>query len=242
MPLFFIYVVNFLFINVTVEISDNICYNRFAKLEVYEVTNQVNTKQVAEYFDTMAESWDSNIVRIQSRIDTILDNAEVTEGKCVLDVACGTGVLIPDYINRNVKKCVAVDISSKMIEIAKSKFSVHKNIEFLCEDAENLEFFDKFDCIVIYNAFPHFINHCHLFKNLSNCLKPNGRITIAHSMSREALIKHHSGGARNVSRILPETEEMAELMKPYFDVDIKISNDEIYIVSGKNINMTKPKK
>lgn len=193
----------------------------------------MNKKEVTAFFDSLAASWDSGMVKIESKIDKILDAAEVTQGKTVLDVACGTGVLIPDYIKRNISKCVAVDISEKMLEIAKEKFCGYENIEFLCADAENLCLQEKFDCAVIYNAFPHFINSDCLFRSLSSCLKPDGRLTVAHGMSKEALMKHHSGRAENVSNPLPEAEEMAELMKPYFDADIMISTDSVYIVSAK---------
>ncbi len=193
----------------------------------------MNKKEVTEFFDGLAASWDSDMIKIQSKIDEILDAADVRAGKTVLDVACGTGVLIPDYINRKVSKCVAVDISEKMIEIAKNKFGGYKNIEFLCADAENLDFSDEFDCVVIYNAFPHFVDPTLLFRSLSDALKANGRITVAHGMSREALLKHHSGRAEKVSAVLPEAEEMAEIMKTYFNTDTIISTDKIYIVSGK---------
>ena len=193
----------------------------------------MDKREVILFFDALAESWDKNTIRNQSIIDKILDVAGVTEEKTVLDIACGTGVLIPDYLNRKAKKCVAVDISENMIEIAKSKFSEHKNIEFLCSDAESLDFFNEFDCAVIYNAFPHFVNTEPLFESVAKALRKGGRITVAHGMSRAALLKHHSGSAKNVSRILPEAEETAELMKPYFEVDTVISNDELYIVSAK---------
>ena len=192
----------------------------------------MDKKAVAAFFDSLADSWDNDMIKVQWKIDKILDVAEVTEGKTVLDVACGTGVLIPDYLKRNVEKCVAVDISERMIEIAKIKFSQNDNIELLCADAEQYEFSEKFDCIVIYNAFPHFADREQLFENLSKCLKNGGRITIAHGMSREALIKHHSGSAEKISTILPEAENLAEIMKVYFNTDTIISTDEIYIVSG----------
>ncbi len=195
----------------------------------------MNKKDVILFFDGLAESWDKNTVKNQSKIDKILDSAQVTEGKTVLDVACGTGILIPDYINRKVKECVAIDISQKMLEAAKEKFSGYENIKFLCADAESLDFTDKFDCAVIYNAFPHFIDRNLLFANLSKSLKPTGRLTVAHGMSRKEIAKHHSGSAKSVSTMLPEAEELAELMKPYFDADIKISTDDIYIVSAKKL-------
>ena len=100
----------------------------------------MDKKQVAEYFDSLADVWDINMIKIQPKIDEILDRAGVTEGKYVLDVACGTGVLIPDYVKRKVSKCVAIDISDKMIEKAKSKFSQYENVEFLCGDAEVFDF------------------------------------------------------------------------------------------------------
>lgn len=194
----------------------------------------MDKKEVVAFFDGLAESWDADMIKSQSKIDKILDVAEVTQDSKVLDIGCGTGVLIPDYLSRNVKKCVAVDISSKMIETAKNKFSGYDNIQFLCADAEQLNFTDEFDCAVIYNAFPHFININLLFESLSKNLKLNGRLTVAHGMSREALIKHHSGGAKKVSSILPDVDEMEDLMNPCFSVDVKMSTDEIYIVSGVN--------
>lgn len=197
----------------------------------------MNKKDVREFFDSLADSWDDNMIKSQWKIDKIFDISEVTPGKKILDVACGTGVLIPDYINRRVSKCVAVDISEKMTEIAKSKFGKYKNIEFLCADAEYEKFEDEFDCVIIYNAFPHFINPVKLFENLSECLKQGGRITIAHGMSREALIRHHSGSAEKFSTILPEADSLAEMMSTYFEIDTRISDDELYIVSGKKIDM-----
>ena len=193
----------------------------------------MDKREVSAFFDSLADSWDDDMIKFQWKIDEILDVAKVTEGKTVLDVACGTGVLIPDYLRRNVKKCVAVDISERMIEIAKNKFSLYDNVEFLCADAEQYDFTEMFECIVIYNAFPHFADREQLFENLSKCLEKGGRITIAHGMSREALIKHHSGSAEKVSTILPEAEELAEIMKAYFITDTIISTDEVYIVSGE---------
>lgn len=194
----------------------------------------MDKKEVSAFFDSLADSWDSGMVKNQWKIDKILGVAEVTQGKTVLDVACGTGVLIPDYLRRNVKKCVAVDISERMVEIAKNKFSQYDNVDFLCADAELYDFSETFDCIVIYNAFPHFADRERLFDNLSKCLETGGRITVAHGMSRESLMNHHSGIAEKVSTVLPEAENLAEIMKAYFDIDTVISTDEIYIVSGIN--------
>lgn len=193
----------------------------------------MDKKEIIDFFDSSAEQWDENMVKTQWKTDKILDTGGVFKGCRVIDIACGTGVLIPDYVKRGVSRCVGVDFSPKMIEKAKSKFKEYENVDFICKDAENLGFDEEFDCAVVYNAFPHFANPQQLFSSVSKSLKKEGRIVIAHSMSREELIKHHSGRAEKVSTILPLVEELAEMMSPFFQVDVAISNNEIYIASGK---------
>ncbi|MDO4542093.1 MAG: class I SAM-dependent methyltransferase, partial [Bacillota bacterium] len=191
----------------------------------------MNKKDIADFFDSCAPQWDSNMVRDEAVIAEILNNAGVTENCRVLDVACGTGVLIPDYLTRKVASITAVDISPEMINIAQKKFTDDK-ISFYCNDIETMEITDKFDSIVIYNAFPHFPDPENLIKTLSGYLNNNGILTVAHGMSRAMLDKHHSSKASRVSLSLPDENSMADLFSSYLRVTTKISNDRMYQVAG----------
>mgnify|MGYP003293212941 CR=1 FL=1 len=167
-------------------------------------------KDIIEFFDMCAPEWDADMIRNDEIINIILDNAKVCEGKDVLDVACGTGVLIPDYLARNVNTVTAIDISPEMVKIAKGKFR-QENVQIICGDVEAKEFEHKFDCIVVYNAFPHFVNPASLIKCLSDKLRLGGRLTVAHSMSRKQLDSHHSGAARKVSMGLMHEDDLEKL-------------------------------
>lgn len=187
--------------------------------------------EVIHFFDQMAPQWDADMIRDDEIINKILDNANVHEGKEVLDVACGTGVLIPDYLARNVKSIVAIDISPEMAQIAQKKFS-QKNVQIICGDVETEIFEHKFDCIVVYNAFPHFPDPEKLIKVLITHLKPGGTLTIAHGMSREKINEHHSGRASKVSIGLLSEEEVADIMGTELEVILKISDSRMYQVAG----------
>lgn len=191
----------------------------------------MNKKDIIEFFDACAPEWDANMIRSDEIIDIILDNAEVSEGKNILDVACGTGVLFPDYLKRNVGSVTGVDISPKMAEIAKSKFT-QDNIKVICGDIEELEWEELFDCAVVYNAFPHFPDPDGLIKKLSSLVKSGGTVTVAHGMSRKALDMHHSGSASKVSLGLMSEDSLAEIFSRYLTVTHKISDDNMYQVAG----------
>ena len=143
----------------------------------------IETKEVIAFFDRLAPDWDAELIRNDEVINIILDNAGVTEGKEVLDVACGTGVLIPDYLKRKVKSVTGIDISPRMAELAREKFP-QEHVTILCGDVEMADFGKQFDCIVVYNAFPHFPDPNRLIRTLSGLLRPGGRLTVAHCMSR----------------------------------------------------------
>ena len=191
----------------------------------------MDKQEVIRFFDARAAGWDGDMVRSDSIISAILDRAEVKAGKTVLDVACGTGVLFPDYLGRGVESVTAIDISPEMVKIARQK---HPEAQVLCGDVETAAFDRKFDCIMVYNAFPHFPDPENLIRVLSELLKPGGTLTVAHGMSRAAIDRHHEGAASKVSVGLMHEDELAGIFEKYLTVTTKISDDRMYQVTGKN--------
>lgn len=189
----------------------------------------MNKQDVIHFFDHMAPQWDADMIRSDAIIGTILDGAGVKPGADVLDVACGTGVLFPDYLARNVASVTAVDISAEMVKIAKRKFP---SVQVLCGDIEEISLDKKFDCIVVYNAFPHFPDPKNLIRVLSGKLKPGGTLTVAHGMSRAAIDSRHEGHASKVSVGLMHEDDLAAIFEKHLSVTVKISNDRMYQVTG----------
>jgi len=191
----------------------------------------VETREVIEFFDRLAPGWDAEMIRDDALIRIILDNARVAAGKDVLDVACGTGVLIPDYLARGAASVTAIDISPKMAEIAREKFP-QENVRVLCADVEEADFGRLFDCVVVYNAFPHFPAPERLIARLAALLKPGGTLTVAHGMSREKIDAHHHGAAQHVSNGLMPAGELAEIIDRYLHVAVCLSDERMYQVVG----------
>lgn len=192
----------------------------------------MNKQDVIEFFDRCAPSWDADMIKSDVIIGKILDNAEVDAGMDVLDVACGTGVMFPYYLERNVASVTGIDISPEMAKIAQEKFAGESRIQVICGDVEETAFDRKFDRIVVYNAFPHFPKPKRLIKILAGLLKEDGRLTIAHGASREAIDNHHNGPASKVSNGLMTADSLKKIFDPHFDVEIVISNRRMYQVSG----------
>lgn len=188
-------------------------------------------KDVIEFFDRCAPGWDADLVCSDKIIGIILEHAGVTAGKTVLDVACGTGVMIPYYLERDVAKVTGIDISPNMAKIAREKFH-QENVQIVCGDVEETDFGETFDCIVVYNAFPHFPDPKRLLERLADLLKRGGTLTIAHGASRETIDSHHKGFASKVSMGLMPVEELAAMFPSKLEVITQISDDRMYQVTG----------
>ena len=188
-------------------------------------------EDIISFFDARAPQWDAKMVRNEAVIQKILDYGGIRAGIDVLDVGCGTGVLFRDYLTRGVCSVTAVDISPEMVKIAAAKFP-EESIRVLCGDMETLELLRRFDAAMVYNAFPHFLDPERLINVLAHHLKPGGRLSIAHGMSRAEVNAHHTGCARLVSVGLMPAPLLAQRMAPYFDVDVLISDETMYQISG----------
>ncbi len=186
---------------------------------------------IRKFFDDLADTWDRDLIIDPGIVNIILDNAAVSKGKTILDVACGTGVLMPFYLEREVKSVTAVDLSPKMIAVALEKY-YDQRTSFICGDILDVSLPQKYDCIVVYNAFPHFPDQRGLIKRLSSLLKDGGTLTIAHGMSRERINAHHAAAARGVSLGLMEAHELEKLFLEYLSVKTVISDEKMYEVVG----------
>jgi ubiquinone/menaquinone biosynthesis C-methylase UbiE len=94
--------------------------------------------QKSAFFDRLAEDWDESVKHHPSKLERIVGLLGLEPGDTVLDVGCGTGVMVPYILERVGEKgrIVAVDISPKMVEAAGKKFppAEYPNVKFIVAD------------------------------------------------------------------------------------------------------------
>ena len=188
--------------------------------------------KIAEFFSNIAEKWDSMETTPSSKIDALLARCNIKEGDRVLDLACGTGIITGKLIDLSHRKVIALDIAPKMIEIAINKYSHNPLASFIVGDFQTIQFPEGFDRIVIYNAYPHFLDRDAFRDALLRNLKPDGEFAIVHSLSRAALDSHHSG-IESISRsLLPVDQEASFYRNDFLIIDAE-EDDGHYFIRGK---------
>lgn len=190
----------------------------------------IDTAAVRAFFDGLAPAWDSGRITREDILQEILDFADITPGCRVLDVACGTGVLFPFYLERGAAAVTGIDLSPEMARVAREKHR-DRRLTVLAGDVEEAEL-GEFDRIVVLNALPHFPDPARLLSCLEDRLAPGGRLTVAHDRCRDSINGHHQRKASAVSLGLPPAEETAELFPLSLRVDTVIDGERFYVVSG----------
>jgi ubiquinone/menaquinone biosynthesis C-methylase UbiE len=188
-----------------------------------------------EFFDKAAGNWDQSSIPDESKLKKIVTAADVREGKRVLDVGSGTGVLLPSLRKAagDAGCIVALDISLNMLRKSRRKFS--SGFSYVQADAETPSFRESvFDTIVCFSVFPHFRFKQQALSAMSRALRTGGKLLIAHAASREAMNDFHRrvGGVVENDAI-PEEEEMMKLLREASFVDPVITNEtDLYLALG----------
>lgn len=168
--------------------------------------------RVRAFFDALAASWDSLAVHPRPRVDYILDQAGELRGARVLDVGCGTGVLLGPLLERvgPEGRVTGLDLSPAMLARAGAKHGSPR-LDLVEADFLGWEAPRTFDLIVAYSCLPHFPDYPGFFRAAARHLAPGGLLLAAHSEGREAINAGHSESASGVSLLLPAVEEAAAL-------------------------------
>lgn len=115
------------------------------------------------------------------------------KGKKVLDLGCGFGEHCRQFVNRGAEKVVGIDISEKMLEVARVE-NCDPKITYLnmpMEDIAGLE--ERFDVVVSSLAFHYVEDFEGVIRNIHSLLKENGIFIFS---QENPLCTCHSGGNR----------------------------------------------
>ena len=83
-----------------------------------------------------------------------VDNVDPQDA--VLDIGCGNGFLTYD-VARKARSITAIDLNEGNIKFAKRNFN-RENIKYVCGDASQFDFEEKFDVIILSNLLEHLDN------------------------------------------------------------------------------------
>ncbi|MBN1348885.1 class I SAM-dependent methyltransferase [candidate division KSB1 bacterium] len=114
----------------------------------------------------------------------VLQRMELYRGLKILDVGCGTGVLLY-AIAKLIGTCElhGIDVNENAIRRAQKRASA--KIEFRVADAARLPFTnDYFDYTICSNAFYYFKNKNRALIEINRVLKPGGRALILEGIGR----------------------------------------------------------
>ena len=140
--------------------------------------------------------------KIRERSDSANDLFEIPamlsmmpdlEGKCVLDLGCGFGEHCKLYVERGAAHVVGIDISKKMLEVAKRENSDPK-IEYLnmpMEDIGTLE--GSFDVVVSSLALHYVSDFDKLSRDIYSLLNAGGVFLFS---QEHPFVTSHTGGNR----------------------------------------------
>lgn len=169
------------------------------------------------FFDSVAPKWDSNEHSDPERIRNLVSSLGIHKGDRVLDIACGTGVITGILHGLSEKDVLGIDLSDRMIGIAKEKYKGVAGVSFEQGDFLTYPFEEgSYSFAVIYNAYPHFLEPERLEEALARVLKKGGKFAILHSLSRTQLLVCHEHMG-NLSRELKAPSEEAEYFRKDFE-------------------------
>ncbi|GAB1539124.1 class I SAM-dependent methyltransferase [Scytonema sp. NUACC21] len=104
----------------------------------------------------------------------------------VLEIGCGTGAF-SRLLAQRFDRVLAIDLSPKMIEVAKSESEGHQNIDFQVADVLQWEFpIHRLDAIVSIATFHH-VPVESLLPKLKSALRPGGKLIVLDLVENENL-------------------------------------------------------
>jgi len=147
------------------------------------------------HFNELASRWDQlpGETEARPRVERFVERA-VRPGACrILDVGCGTGILLP-YLLKTCQAAtclVELDFAEEMLR-ENSRKVADQRVWHVCADAQALPFRDEyFDLVLCFGVLPHLTDLHSALKEQLRVLRPSGGFSAGHIMGSQELNAFH---------------------------------------------------
>ncbi len=139
----------------------------------------IDTKAVLDEYGKLAPGYDRRwSFYIEATLRETLSRLELHPGESLLDVGCGTGMLLETLsVSVPNAELAGADPSTEMLQMARKRLDETVLLEQ--SYAESLPFSDaSFDVVVSSSAFHYFGEPLSALKEMARVLRPNGRLVV----------------------------------------------------------------
>jgi SAM-dependent methyltransferase len=206
------------------------------KLRAIDPARRAHNRQQSKLFDDLADRFDHPVpTDTQDRLRKIVTSGVIRAGESVLDVATGTGVLLPFILERHPSRVVACDLSSKMI--ARAKVNFKGNVRFFRKDVMDMAGSMPMVDVVFCNAcFSNFHNPIEVLLSINSLCFYGARIIISHPMGREFITHLKIDHPGMVTTDLPNYAEIKSMLNlAGFRLELFQDLPKLFIAVGKKI-------
>jgi len=190
------------------------------------------------YFDELSERWDQiyDIGRARPLLCAGLERLGVAPGERVVDLGCGTGVLLGCLIDHlgPAGRIEAIDLAPRMIAASRRKFP-DPRVSYHVADAASLPLEDNsIDRLICFSAWPHFPDPDAVVQEAARVLRPGSRLHVWHIDSRQKINDIHRNAGPAVQRdFLEEAPALADRMQRCgMQIESIRDDDEAYEVGA----------
>jgi ubiquinone/menaquinone biosynthesis C-methylase UbiE len=174
----------------------------------------MTTEDKQRYFNELASRWDSLPAPegAPGRVRAFVTRAAAPDAERILDVGCGTGVLLPALRERCPRAAITeLDLAEEMLRENAAKWR-QAPIRWVCADGARLPFRGAaFDLVLCFGVLPHFEDLTAALAELARVLRAGGALAVGHLMgSAELNAFHRSLGEPVAGDVLPGAAELSE--------------------------------
>ena len=192
-----------------------------------------------EFFDMIADQWDGwhDLRELACNLDAVFEKFGIDPSAKVVDAGCGTGNLTVSLLNGTLGpsgSVVAVDISAKMLDLARHKVT-DPRVAWHCGPADSLPLDDgSADHVICFSAWPHFHDPATVIREFRRVLRAGGSLHILHLISRSKVNRIHAQAHPSVHHdILLPASDTARLLEMHgFHIINMTDDDSRYLITA----------